>query len=71
MFVQKLLAHANMPLASAVEFSSSSERFRRLVHLNSDFHDDLKFWGWIVEVGMDTSEGRLVTPIYRPISRTL
>ena len=56
-FLHKLLAHANMPLRSVAGFSSSSEWSRRLVPLGLNFHGDLEFWRWIVEVGMDASEG--------------
>ena len=68
-FVQRLMAHANMPLSSASVFLSSSERSRRLVPLGPEFHDDLEFWRWIVEAGMNASEGGLSAPMYRLVAR--
>ena len=68
-FVQRLLAHANMPLSSAACFLSSSERPRRLVPLDPEFYGDLEFCRWIVEAGIDESEGGLSVPMYCLVAR--
>ena len=67
--MQRLLAHANMPLPSTVGFLPSSERSRRLVPLDPEFHGDLEVWRLIVEAGMDASEGGLSASMYRLVAR--
>ena len=68
-FVQRLLAHANVPLSSVAGFSSSSERSWRLVPLGSEFHADFEFQSWVVEADMDASKGGLSAPMYRLVPR--
>ena len=50
-------------------FLSSSERSRQLAPLDPEFHDNHEFWRWIVEAGMDASEGGLSAPMYRLVAR--
>ena len=50
-------------------FLSSSERSRQLVPRDPEFHDNLEFWRWIVEAGMNVSEGGLSAPMYRLVAR--
>ena len=69
-FVQRLLAHTNMPLSLATVFLSTSERSRQLVSLGPEFHGDLEFWRWIVEAGTNASEGGLFVPMYRLVARS-
>ena len=57
-------AHANMSLFSAAGILSSRGRSRRLVPLGPEFYGELEFWRWIVEVGIDASEGGLSAAMY-------
>ena len=68
-FVHSLLVHANMPQSSAAGVPSSSQRSRRLVSLGSESHGDSEFWRWVVEAGMDASEGGLSASMYRLVAR--
>ena len=51
-------------------FLSSSERSRWLAPLDPEFHDNLEVWRWIIEAGMDASEGGLSAPMPRLVART-
>ena len=64
-FVQRVRAHANMPLPSAADLSSSSERFRGLVTFVPESHGGLKFCRWAVKAGIDASERGLSASMYR------